>query len=53
MSGTSLICWLCKKPVPLENCKTDERHLPVHEDCYVAWLMMKSNEAPPKQAEKS
>jgi hypothetical protein len=29
-------CWICGKAVDLNNCKTDERGLPVHESCYVA-----------------
>ncbi|HKT87118.1 MAG TPA: hypothetical protein VJQ59_01690 [Candidatus Sulfotelmatobacter sp.] len=53
MTASHLICWICKKPVPIENCKTDERHLPVHEECYVAWLTVKSKQGPASEAEKS
>jgi len=28
-------CWICEKPIALENCKVDEHGLPVHEECYV------------------
>ncbi len=31
-----VMCWLCGKPLPLENCKTDERGRAVHEECYTA-----------------
>ena len=34
----TVLCWLCGKTVELENCKTDERGRPVHEECYVAGL---------------
>gem|GEM_PF-5094589 len=27
------ICWICKRPVPLETCKTDEHGRTVHEAC--------------------
>jgi hypothetical protein len=33
-----LACCLCRRAVPLENSKTDERGLAVHEDCYVLQL---------------
>jgi hypothetical protein len=29
-------CTLCKRPVNLQECKTDERGMAVHEECYVA-----------------
>lgn len=51
--SASLICWICKKPVPVETCKTDERHLPVHEECYVTWLTLKSREGTTKEAGKA
>ena len=28
-------CAICRKPLPLELCKTDEHGTPVHENCYV------------------
>jgi len=33
-------CWICGKPVELESCKFDEHGQPVHEDCYVAKLIL-------------
>jgi hypothetical protein len=33
-------CWICDRPVQLENCKIDERGKPVHEDCYAAKLVV-------------
>jgi hypothetical protein len=35
-------CWICGKPVALENCKVDEHGLPVHEECYVARVALNS-----------
>ena len=29
-------CRMCGKPIPLEECKSDDHGGPVHEDCYVA-----------------
>ena len=34
----TVLCRLCGRAVELENCKTDERGRPVHEECYVAGL---------------
>jgi hypothetical protein len=31
---TSVKCWMCGKPIPLEECKTDDHGHVVHEDCY-------------------
>jgi hypothetical protein len=31
---TTVQCWICAKPIPLEDCKTDDDGHPVHEDCY-------------------
>jgi hypothetical protein len=28
------ICWVCDKPVSLEECKIDEHGEAVHENCY-------------------
>ena len=39
----TVLCSLCSKVVELENCKTDERGRPVHEDCYVARTRTHSN----------
>ena len=33
MSGEFIVhCWICGKPVPLEECKTDDCGRPVHEN---------------------
>jgi hypothetical protein len=41
-------CWICGNIVDLNNCKTDERGLPVHEACYVARTLFKSKSEPPE-----
>jgi hypothetical protein len=33
-------CWICGKPVRLENCKIDEHGQAVHEDCYAMRLKL-------------
>jgi hypothetical protein len=33
-------CWICGKPVQLEDCKIDERGQPVRGDCYFAKLAL-------------
>lgn len=33
-------CWICGKQVSLEVCKTDELGLCVHEECYVARIVL-------------
>lgn len=33
-----LRCSICGKPSSLEDCKINERGLPVHESCYLAKL---------------
>ena len=35
-SKRTLCCWMCGQSCCLEDCKTDEHGLPVHEDCYVS-----------------
>jgi hypothetical protein len=35
-------CCICAMPVQLSSCKFDERGQPVHEDCYVANLLLDS-----------
>jgi hypothetical protein len=32
------ICWICKKPVSLEECKIDEDGKAMHEKCYVSLI---------------
>jgi hypothetical protein len=38
-------CWICGKPVSLENCKVDEHGLAVHEECYLAKVASKSKKS--------
>lgn len=33
-------CWICRKPVEVETCKTDEHGLAVHGDCYLLKLWL-------------
>jgi hypothetical protein len=33
---TNVTCWICGYPVPLPECKTDDRGRAVHENCYDA-----------------
>jgi hypothetical protein len=35
----SVICWICEKPIPLQDCQTDAIGHPVHEDCDLALTM--------------
>jgi hypothetical protein len=44
------LCSICNRRVPLENAKTDEHGLAVHEECYVLKLCLKraSSEAVPE-----
>jgi hypothetical protein len=35
-------CWICGKPVSLENCKVDEQGFPVHGECYVVRVALNS-----------
>jgi hypothetical protein len=37
-------CAICERPVSLAECKTDDRGLPVHEECYVAMINQKLSE---------
>jgi hypothetical protein len=39
---TAHCCWICGKPVVLENCNVDEHGLSVHEECYVARVALNS-----------
>jgi hypothetical protein len=43
---TNVTCWICGYPVPLQECKPDDRGRPVHENCYAAAI----KETPPKKA---
>ena len=40
-SGSTRLCWICGRPVSLENSKTDEYGNPVHSDCYTALLKLR------------
>ena len=33
--GHDVLCAICGSPVVLEHCKTDERGMPVHGNCYI------------------
>jgi hypothetical protein len=39
-------CWICGKPVLLEDCKIDERGLAVHENCYLAKVVSRKEQLP-------
>lgn len=43
MSSRPLACWICGNAINLDNCKIDERDLPVHEQCYLVHIALKSN----------
>jgi azurin len=35
LSTPALVCSICQKPVSLNDAKTDEDGMAVHEDCYL------------------
>lgn len=35
-------CWICGRPIALENCKVDEHGLPVHGECYAVRVALNS-----------
>lgn len=37
-----VLCFICKEPVNLEDCKTDELGRAVHENCYFGAIQMMS-----------
>jgi hypothetical protein len=37
----ALKCRICRKPVPVETAKTDDRGQAVHEECYIVSLTQK------------
>src|SRR5215467_13945612 len=43
MPSIPLACWICGNSTNLNNCKTDEHDLPVHEQCYVEYIELRSN----------
>jgi hypothetical protein len=40
--GGARCCWICGKPVVLENCNVDEHGLPVHQECNFARVALNS-----------
>jgi hypothetical protein len=36
-------CWVCGKPVSLEECKIDEQGRAVHEQCYLTRMKQDSS----------
>lgn len=40
-SGSTRFCWICGRPVSLDNSKTDEHGNVVHSECYTARLKLK------------
>ncbi len=44
------LCWICGKAVRLEDCKVDEHGLAVHENCYVAKVLLEKRPIPYKTA---
>jgi hypothetical protein len=47
---TSVTCWICGYPVPLQECKTDDRGRSVHENCYAAAIGAALKETARKKA---
>lgn len=43
-----VICPICRKPVRLEDCKTDEDGQAVHERCYASRVCAKQTGYPSK-----
>jgi hypothetical protein len=39
-------CWICRNPVDMRTCKTDEHGMAVHGDCYFLklWLLRRGAE---------
>jgi hypothetical protein len=44
---TTVSCWICGKPIPLEDCKTDDHGHVVHENCYAEVAVQKKSAAAP------
>ena len=40
-SGSIRFCWICGRPVSLENSKTDEYGNVVHSECFTARLKLR------------
>jgi hypothetical protein len=45
-------CWICGKPVSLEQAGIDEVGFPVHKECTRQWNNKKENETPPQDRPK-
>jgi hypothetical protein len=41
MASHEIGCVICGKPLPIEEAKTEDDGLPVHEECYVLRLKLK------------
>lgn len=39
----SKLCWMCGYVVTLEDCKIDEHGMAVHENCYVARVLLEQH----------
>jgi hypothetical protein len=48
---TSVTCWICSYPVRIEQCKTDDRGRPAHENCYAAAMTPREAAARSTQAD--
>jgi hypothetical protein len=47
MMGTiQFICYICNKPVRLEQSKTDESGRAIHEECYVLATLLRTGSHP-------
>jgi len=47
MTGTTqYVCYICNKPVNLEQSKTDENGRAIHEECYVAATLLRTGSHP-------
>jgi hypothetical protein len=50
MNNNPISCVICKKLVPLETARIDERGQPVHEECYALRI---SRELPRREEQKN
>jgi len=50
MDHKPLACWICGKTVNLNDCKTDEHGLAVHEQCYVTRVALQASFPRPRQS---
>jgi hypothetical protein len=47
----ALQCRICRKPVPVETAKTDDRGQAVHEECYILSVTQEPDVASTKRAQ--